>query len=234
MKKYSICDLNVLMDAGKITDRQAEKYLTDNDFEVADITVCAPQEAIKDYSSRNRTNDDISAYMVEAGIFYRQLLNFGGVFLHASAVVYDDKAYLFSAPSGTGKSTHTSLWLELLGDKAYILNDDKPAIRVLKSGIFAYGTPFSGKHDISVPKAVRLGGICFISRGEEDKVSLMDKREAVFKMYHASLRKLDEAQLDKELEILQNIVLNVPVYSMECTPTINSAKIAVEIMTKGE
>lgn len=234
MKKYSICGLNVLMEAGKITDRQAEKYLTANNFEAADIIVCASQEAIEDYSRQNRTNNDISAYMVEAGIFYRQLLNFNGVFLHASAVVYDDKAYLFSAPSGTGKSTHTSLWLELLGDEAYILNDDKPAIRVLGNDIFVYGTPFSGKHDISVPNAVKLGGICFISRGDKDKVSLMEKREAVFKMYRASLRKLDEAQLDKELEILQNIVLNVPVYSMECTPTINSAKIAVEIMTKGE
>ena len=234
MKKYSICDLNVLMKAGKITDKQAEKYLTDNDFEVADITVLPTQEAVDAYTARNKTSDDISAYMVEAGIFYRQLLNFGGVFLHASAVVYNDRAYLFSAPCGTGKSTHTSLWLELLGDKAYILNDDKPAIRVLENGIFAYGTPFSGKHDISVPKAVKLGGICFISRGEEDKVSLMDKREAVIKMYHASLRKIDEAQLDKELEILQKIALNVPIYKMECTPTLNAAKTAVEAMTKGE
>lgn len=234
MKKYSICDLNVLMQAGEITDRQAEKYLTDTDFEVADITVCAKQEAIDEYVARNRMKEDVATYLIEAGIFYRQLLNFDGVFLHASAVVYNDKAYLFSAPCGTGKSTHTSLWLELLGDKAYILNDDKPAVRVLENGIFAYGTPFSGKHDISVPKTVKLGGICFLSRGEEDKVSLMDKREAVIKMYHASLRKIDEAQLDKELEILHKIVMNVPIYKMECTPTLNAAKTAVEVMTKGE
>lgn len=234
MKKYSICDLNVLMQAGEITDRQAEKYLTDTDFEVADITVCAKREAIDEYVARNRMKEDVATYLIEAGIFYRQLLNFDGVFLHASAVVYNDKAYLFSAPCGTGKSTHTSLWLELLGDKAYILNDDKPAVRVLENGIFAYGTPFSGKHDISVPKTVKLGGICFLSRGEEDKVSLMDKREAVIKMYHASLRKIDEAQLDKELEILHKIVMNVPIYKMECTPTLNAAKTAVEVMTKGE
>ena len=234
MKKYSICGLNVLMDAGAITARHAEKYLTDTDFENADITVCVSQDEISRYSARNRTPDEISAYMVEGGSFYRQLLNFDGVFLHASAVVYDGRAYLFSAPCGTGKSTHTSLWLELLGDKAYILNDDKPAIRVLENGIFAYGTPFSGKHDISVPTAVKLGGICFISRGEVDKISPMNKLDAVFKMYHASLRRIDEAQLDKELAILQKIVKDIPIYYMECTPTLNAAKTAVEVMTKGE
>lgn len=234
MKKYSICGLNVLMDAGEITSRQAEKYLSLEDFEKADITVVPTKDAIDAYSARGKTSDEISAYMVEAGIFYRQLLNFDGVFLHASAVVYNDRAYLFSAPCGTGKSTHTSLWLELLGDKAYILNDDKPAVRVLSDGIYAYGTPFSGKHDISVPRAVKLGGICFISRGEEDKVSLMESREAVFKMYHASLRRIDEQQLDKELEILQKIAVNIPIYKMECTPTLNAARVAIEAMTKGE
>ncbi len=234
MKKYSICDLNVLMDAGEITSRQAEKYLSSEDFEKADITVAPTKAAIDDYATRYKMPEDISAYMVEAGIFYRQLLNFDGVYFHASAVVYNDKAYLFSAPCGTGKSTHTSLWLELLGDKAYILNDDKPAVRVLKDGIYAYGTPFSGKHDISVPKTVKLGGICFISRGEEDKVSLMEGKEAVLKMYHASLRRIDEQQLDKELELIQKIAMSVPIYKMECTPTLNAAKVAVEAMTKGE
>ncbi|MBE6779418.1 MAG: hypothetical protein E7545_00430 [Ruminococcaceae bacterium] len=234
MKKYSICGLNVLMDAGEITSRQAEKYLSPEGFEKADITVVPTKEAIEAYTARCKTTDEISSYMVEAGIFYRQLLNFDGVFLHASAVVYNDRAYLFSAPCGTGKSTHTSLWLELLGDRAYILNDDKPAIRVLGDGIYAYGTPFSGKHDISVPKAVKLGGVCFISRGEEDKVSRMENREAVLKMYHASLRKIDEQQLDKELEVLQKIAMNIPVYKMECTPTLNAARVAVEAMTKGE
>ena len=234
MKKYSICDLNVLMDAGEITSRQAEKYLSLEDFEKADITVAPQKSAIDDYIARNNASEEISAYMIEAGIFYRQLLNFDGVYFHASAVVYEDKAYLFSAPCGTGKSTHTSLWLELLGDKAYILNDDKPAVRVLKDGIYAYGTPFSGKHDISVPKTVKLGGICFISRGSEDKVSIMDGKEAIFKMYHASLRRLDEQQLDKELELLQKIAATVPIYKMECTPTLNAARVAVEAMTKGE
>lgn len=234
MKKYSICDLNVLMEAGEVTTRQAEKYLAKTDFDTPDITVTVKPEAIDDYLLRNKTNVLTAEYMLEAGVFYRQLLNFSGVFIHASAVVYEDKAYLFSAPCGTGKSTHTSLWLELLGEKAYILNDDKPAIRTLPEGIFAYGTPFSGKHDISVPKRVKLGGICFLGRGEENKIWPMDKREAVLRMYHASLRKINSEQLDKEFDVLQKIALNVPIYQMECTPTLDAAKMAVEVMTKGE
>lgn len=232
MEKYSIAGLRVLMDAREKTARQAEKYKTNEDFEKADIIVSATDDAINNYSQRNKTSLEIAAYMVETGIFYRQLLNYNGVFLHASAVVVDDKAYLFSAPCGTGKSTHTSLWLELFGDKAYILNDDKPAIRVLDDGIYAYGTPFSGKHDISAPKKVKLQGICFISRGKEDVIEAMDKKEAVFKMYHASLRKIDADQVAKEFEILEKIALNIPVFHLTCTPTLNAAKVAYAEMSK--
>ncbi len=232
MQKYSICGLKVLMDAGEITTRQAEKYKTDADFTEADITVKPTKEAVADYLSRNNTTTEIAEYMVEAGIFYRELLRFDGVFLHASAVVVDGAAYLFSAPCGTGKSTHTAFWLELFGDKAFILNDDKPAIRVMQNGIFVFGTPFSGKHDISVPTSAKLGGICFISRGEKDEIKLMDSTEAFLRMYHASLRKITKEQLDKEFEILQKIVDTAPVYEMKCTKSLNAAKIAARAMKK--
>ena len=71
--------------------------------------------------------------------------------LHSSCVVYEDKAYLFSAPCGTGKSTHTQIWLKRFPG-AYILNDDKPAIRIMEDGVYAFGTPFSGKTDLNVNK----------------------------------------------------------------------------------
>lgn len=86
-------------------------------------------------------------YIFAGSEFYRKLINLGGFMLHASAIVVDNKAYLFSAPSGTGKSTHTKLWQECFGDKAIIINDDKPAIRIEEGKCFAYGTPFSGKTD---------------------------------------------------------------------------------------
>ena len=65
-----------------------------------------------------------SEYYCSAYRFYTQLVDFSGLMLHSSAVIMDGRAYLFSAPSGTGKSTHTQLWLDVFGDRATILNDD--------------------------------------------------------------------------------------------------------------
>ena len=103
--------------------------------------------------------------------------------LHASAVVVEDEAYLFSADCGTGKSTHTSLWLKYLADKnPYILNDDKPAIRVTENGIFAYGTPFSGKNDINENKKVKVKGICFLEQAPQNSIEKLEISEA-FKLF---------------------------------------------------
>ena len=65
---------------------------------------------------------------------------------HGSAVAVDGAAYLFTARSGTGKSTHTRLWREMLGDRAVMVNDDKPLIRLTEDGAVVYGTPWNGKH----------------------------------------------------------------------------------------
>ena len=91
---------------------------------------------------------DSSEYTWFGYRFYCELIHHSGFFLHASAVSLDNRAYLFSADSGTGKSTHTGLWLEYFGKgRAFLINDDKPALRKGDSGYLACGTPFSGKHD---------------------------------------------------------------------------------------
>ena len=83
---------------------------------------------------------------------------------HGSAIAVDGTAYLFTAKSGTGKSTHTRLWRELLGDRAVMVNDDKPLIRVNADGTaVAYGTPWDGKHRLSSNIAVPLRVICILN-----------------------------------------------------------------------
>ena len=78
--------------------------------------------------------------------FNRKFLKYGGIMIHSSAVEVDGKAYLFSAPCGTGKSTHTKQWQKYFGaDQAIIINDDKPVLRRLEDGWYAYGTPLVGK-----------------------------------------------------------------------------------------
>ena len=140
--------------------------------------------------------------------------------------------YLFSACSGTGKSTHTSFWLDLFKDKgAYILNDDKPAIRVLEDGIYAYGTPWSGKHDISVNNKVKLQGICFLERDTTNWIKPFSGMEAYTQLYSSSSKKISREELLKQIEIFDKIVEKIPIWKMGCTPTIEAAKVAYEAMS---
>ena len=89
------------------------------------------------------------------------------ILFHGSCVAVDGAGYLFTAKSGTGKSTHTRLWRELLGDRAIMINDDKPLIRISDSGAIIYGTPWDGKHHLSNNIAVSLKAICILERAKK-------------------------------------------------------------------
>lgn len=117
-------------------------------------------------------------YMMTGKIFYHHLTEHQGLMLHASAVVVDGWAYLFSADSGTGKSTHTSQWLDYFGDRAFILNDDKPAIRRINGSYQVFGTPWSGKTGQNVNTAAPLAGIAFLERSQNNWITPMTPGEA--------------------------------------------------------
>ena len=233
MNYYKIADLNVLLDCEKTTMNNAKKYLT-KPFEKADIIICSDRDDISKRASKKNVAYDIAAYLVEGVEFYTKLLDFSGTFFHASAVVIDNRAYLFSAPCGTGKSTHTLQWLQLFGDRAYIINDDKPAVRIIDDGIFVYGTPWSGKNDISVNTKAKLQGICFLERGNENKIELMQKDIALIRLFHSAIRRLSKEDMEKELTLINTILERIPIYHMECLPNIEAAKMSYEVMSKAE
>ena len=169
MKKYyKISGLTVEMDSFGYTVTQAEPYLTEA-FEKAYIVIRSNWEKVKE--KQPHLSDEDCEYMSTGASFYYQLLGFDGMLLHSSAVVMGGEAYLFSAPCGTGKSTHTALWRKVFGeDRAVILNDDKPALRLEDGVWYAYGTPWSGKTDQNLNIKVPLKGICILTRSEENHI----------------------------------------------------------------
>ncbi len=214
MKKYSIAGLTVQMNPkGETLKAQSAQYLTNTDKQ-ADITVALSQEyLIKKQSENPHLSPDTCEYVFTGATFYDQLLDHMGLILHASAVVLDGVAYLFSAKSGTGKSTHTALWLEAFPD-AYILNDDKPALR-LTDGIFkASGTPWSGKTDQSINKTVPLKAIAFLSRGEVNSIRKLTTKESLPLLLEQTLR--PSGKIDRLLELVDVLLRTVPVYSLTC------------------
>lgn len=168
-------------------------------------------------------------YLLYGVMFYDKLLDYGGMMLHASAVAVDGMAYLFSADSGVGKSTHTALWKSLLRG-AVIVNDDKPAIRFIDGNLFVYGTPFSGKHDISVNRRFLLGGICFLSRGKENSIEEISPARALplFLAQSQGMHKAD--RVEKRLEVTDKVLSYARLYEMKCNMDISAAKMAYEKM----
>lgn len=172
-----------------------------------------------------------SEYMATCTAFYRELLRFDGLMLHASAVVLDGKAYLFSAKSGTGKSTHTGLWQQVFGaENARILNDDKPALRFEDGRWYAYGTPWSGKYDISLNERVPVAGICMLERAEQNSIERFGGPAAIYAIMEQTLRPNAPELRRLLMQNLDLLLRNVPVYRLRCNMEPEAAVLSHKVM----
>lgn len=220
MAIYDIAGLkvNIVNPKGR-TAKQAIPYLAENQDENQhiDIVINVDEKRVLDAMKEHpELVQDDWEYMLTGSDFYTELLRFNGILLHSSCIVVDDKAYAFSADSGTGKSTHTQLWLKHFGSRAYMLNDDKPAIRLIDDKVYACGTPWSGKYDYSSPRVVELAGICFLERSEENWIKRADTGRAVFNIFSQTLRKLNADKMDNLFDVLEQIFAKVPLYELGC------------------
>lgn len=222
MPKYNIAGVIVEMNPMfNRTISQAKPYLTTS-LNDPDISIELTMEKLEEIKKRyNHLNLEEIEYIFLGQLFYRHILKYNGILLHSSCVVKDNQAYLFSAPSGTGKSTHTNLWLEEFKD-AYILNDDKPAIIFKDNTLYAAGTPFSGKHDISKNLLVPIKGICFIERSLNNWIKEISSKQAIFEILNQTERIPYENDMTLILSHIENIVKNTKIYKMGCNISIDA------------
>lgn len=226
---YKITGLTVKMDSFGRTVTQAEPYLTEPVAE-PDIEIRGDWQPLKE--RQPHLSEEDCEYLVTGGSFYRQLLKYDGMLLHASAVVRDGKAYLFSAPCGTGKSTHTRIWRKVFPD-AVILNDDKPALRREDGRWYAYGTPWSGKTAQNLNMRAELAGVCLLRRGEENVIRPFGGAKAVRDLLEQTARPRDPRLMANLLELLDKLMTEVPVWEMECNMDPDAARVSYEAM-RGE
>ena len=197
-----------------------------------DITITTDLYQRDKYDSR--ISEELLVYMESSRQFYSRLLYFNGFYLHSSAVVKDGRAYLFSGPSGVGKSTHTRLWQQLFGEDARVINDDKPALRYVDGRWYVYGTPWCGKDGININEKATLAGVCFLKRGKENEIRRLTKFEAMQSVLGQTIYKMNnEEQLDKLLKNLELFLNDIPVYELENLPEISAAQLSYETMHRG-
>ena len=226
---YSIAGLVVEMSPENRTAIQAEPYRFEGRAK-PDIVMLGTG---KEYHERHPylTLED-AQYIDSCREFCYRVLDFDGMMLHASAVVVDGRAYLFSAASGTGKSTHTELWLKKFGDRAYILNDDKPIIRLIDGVWHACGAPWSGKYDISKPACVPLAGIAFLNRDTTNHIERYSGPMALYEILNQTLR--NEKKMKQLMDVLDRMVSNVPIWKLFCNMDQAAADVSYNAMSGKE
>ena len=160
------------------------------------------------------------------------LLSCNTLLFHGSVITVDGEGYLFTAKSGTGKSTHTRLWREYFGERAVMVNDDKPLLRITDSGVTAYGTPWDGKHRLSTNTAVPLKGICILTRDTVNHIEQIESHAAYPLIVQQTNRSFTADGMKQTLSLIDRMLNVVPVYRLGCNMDIEAARVAYEGMNR--
>ena len=164
--------------------------------------------------------------------FAEHLLKCGTLMVHGSTVALDGKAYLFTAKCGTGKSTHTRLWCQVFGDRAVMVNDDKPFLTVTEDGVFASGSPWCGKHGLGSNITVPLQGICILDRGPENQIRPIMPEEARDMLLWQSYAPVDPALEEMRNQLVEALLHRVPLWHMACTKDPAAAQMSHRFMSE--
>ena len=173
---------------------------------------------------------------LERTAIQRKLADFlfeqGVLMTHGSTVAVDGRAYLFTAKCGTGKSTHTRLWRQVFGDRAAIVNDDKPFLKLTDNGILACGSPWSGKHGLDTNIIVPLQGICILERGKENRIARILPEEALPMLLHQTHCPLALQNREPFEALVLQLAQTVPLWRMECNMDPQAADISHKAMSE--
>jgi hypothetical protein len=163
------------------------------------------------------------------GIAFRYCyLHISGLVIHASTIKWQNQGIMFSAPSGTGKSTQVKLWQENIED-VIVLNDDNPAVRFIDDKPYVFGTPWSGSSNINSNDFAPLSAIILLEQSPRNSIRRLTVQEAILNfMPRAFLPYFNQKFMNTAMDIFERIVSTVPVYLLKCRPD----KEAVELVYK--
>ena len=208
-----------------LTDREPEFFIEVTEEDLIRQQAALDREADEEGLRRRVFTDPFLERMVIQEKIAGKLLERDTLLLHGSAVAVDGQAYLFTAPCGTGKSTHTRLWRETFGDRAVMVNDDKVFLQLRKETVWAYGSPWTGKHGIGTNISVPLKGICFLQRGTENEIQKASLEKWQPELIHQCF--LPE---QRYTALVLQLAKMVPLWEMSCTKDPQAAAVAYEAM----
>lgn len=180
---------------------------------------------------------DFTAEYLETLAVYRKIaekmLDYDAFLMHGAAVALNGEAYLFTAPSGVGKTTHTRFWLQTYPD-AFMVNGDKPLIRFIDKKAFVCGTPWAGKEGLNRNVIVPLKAICMLFRGKENSISHTNWGEVFPLVIGQTYRPNDGENMKKTLELVRQIGETTRFYTLYCNLNPDAARVAKEGMSSDD
>ena len=154
------------------------------------------------------------------------MLGYDTFLMHGAVIAVGDRAWLFTAASGTGKTTHIRLWLDNI-EGSYVVNGDKPLIHIGEE-VTVFGTPWAGKEGMQRNTGVRLCGIIFLERGLENRIERTAFSQLLPVLVQQSYRPNDKTALEKTLKLLGELGRRIPLYRLSCNMHPDAAFTAYE------
>lgn len=200
-----------------------EDYFADGN---TDFDICVTEAEI----AAEKTEDISDPGYLESLAVYRKIAerlpDYDGFLMHGVVLKVDGEGYAFTAPSGTGKTTHAMYWKKLFGDRCIIVNGDKPLIRFIDGEFRAYGTPWCGKENLHTNTSAPLRRLFCVNRSAENRVVPLDPKTSLTRLLAAVYRPKDPALFEKTAEYIMLFLKKVAVCDLFCNMSVDAAKCA--------
>ena len=214
---YEIANLRVRIENQyEYTTKFCREYLSADQASPVDITATVTEE---EFAKEKAQSSEFSDGYIENICLYRslclQLPRFQRMLLHASVLEFDGNAYAFLGRSGTGKSTHTRLWMQTIKN-CRIVNGDKPILEKTDEGFIAHGTPWRGKENWGEKRSALVKGLCFIEQAKENSIVKLSPSETSVRLFQQILLPTEMQEVVATLDMLDRFIAKTPAYLLQC------------------
>ena len=228
---YEIAGLRVLLqNEYDYTTKFCREYLAADQFSPANVTATVTKE---EFDEEKNASPQFSDGYIENICLYRslcrQLPEFDRMLLHCSVLELDGNGYAFLGRSGTGKSTHTKLWLNAF-PAARVVNGDKPILQYEKEGFIVHGTPWQGKERWGCNTSAPLRGLCFLEQAKENSIKKLSPTEVSSRLFMQILLPQEENAVEKTLELADKLISSTPAYLLRCNISKEAVKTSYEAL----
>lgn len=196
----------------------------------ADVKISVSDSEIK---AENCDGDFDEGYLESLAVYRKiaeEIINFNGFLMHGAVIDVDGVGIGFLAKSGVGKSTHMALWEKCLGKRLAVVNGDKPLVRFVDGGIYAYGTPWAGKEKMQTNMRTKLKKLCFLERAEENSCTKLAKDKVLEKFFAQIYRPTDGVKIMSTLEMTEKVIGTLEFYQISCNKEISAAETAIDVL----